>query len=63
MVVFGGYLDNGKVTDEMLTFNFEAEEWTRLQVKNPIGGLAQAACAQIWAETDGSVQKYSRVSL
>jgi len=44
MVVFGGYLENGKVTDEMLTFNFEAEEWTRLQVKNPLGGLAQAAC-------------------
>jgi hypothetical protein len=40
MIVFGGYLENGKVTDEMLNFNLESEEWTRLPVKSPMGGLA-----------------------
>ena len=40
MIVYGGYLDNGQVTDEMLNFNLDSDEWTKIQVKNPIEGFA-----------------------
>lgn len=50
MVVYGGQLDNGRIVDEMLTFNLETGDWSRTQVKNPIEGFAHAACAQTYKE-------------
>ena len=47
MIVFGGYIDNGSVIDEMLSLNLETFEWVRLLPKNPIDGFAQAACATV----------------
>lgn len=50
MVVYGGYFENGIVSDEMLCLNIEFEEWTKIQVTNPLEGIAQAACAQVYCE-------------
>ena len=47
MIVYGGYIDNGSVIDEMLSLNLETYDWMRIIPRNPIEGLAQAACASV----------------
>jgi hypothetical protein len=47
MVVYGGFLDNGSVTDELLTFNLEEYEWRKITPKYPIEGFAQGQCATV----------------
>jgi len=40
MIVFGGYIDNGSITDEMLNLDLGDFTWHRLNPKNPLEGLA-----------------------
>ncbi len=40
MIVFGGYIDNGTVSDEMLNFDLEDCSWYRLAPIKPLDGLA-----------------------
>eukprot|EP00347_Sterkiella_histriomuscorum_P001859 403370405 len=43
MIVYGGYLDNGTISDEMLSLDLSDNTWQRVQPLKQIEGLAQAA--------------------
>ena len=34
MIVFGGYMDNGSIIDEMLILDLDKYEWRRVVAKN-----------------------------
>ena len=40
MVIIGGYLDGGKISDEILTMNLETRYWNKVEVKGQIEGFA-----------------------
>jgi hypothetical protein len=40
MVVYGGYLENGSITDELMSFNLDSFSWSRIFVAKPIEGFA-----------------------
>ena len=50
MVVYGGYLENGSITDELLSFNLDNLSWSRIYVQRPIEGFAQATAVSIAAK-------------
>jgi len=40
MIVYGGYLDNGSITDEMLSLDLDDYTWQRVTPQKPIEGFA-----------------------
>lgn len=51
MLVYGGTLQNGQITGELLSFDLEFYDWTRIQYKQTFEPLTQAAwCTVITAK-------------
>ena len=63
MIAYGGFLDNGSVSDELLSFDLLMSEWKRVYPKKNIEGFAQAACATVMAKRDPFSEKEIVVSL
>jgi hypothetical protein len=47
MIVYGGYIDNGSVNDELLNFDLEESYWYKVNCAKPIEGLAFSSCATL----------------
>ncbi|CDW78242.1 kelch motif family protein [Stylonychia lemnae] len=47
MIVYGGYLDNGSITDELLSLDLDDFTWQRVQPQKSIEGLAQSASVSV----------------
>ncbi len=63
MIAYGGFLDNGSVSDELLSFDLLMSEWKRVYPKKNIEGFAQAACTTVMAKRDPFSEKEIVVSL
>lgn len=51
MIVYGGELNTGKVTDEILTLNLTNLEWIRVEVARPSKkGIFHGACAAVFRD-------------
>jgi hypothetical protein len=51
MIVYGGELNTGKVTDEILTLNLTNLEWIRVEVLKPCKkGIYHGACAAVFRD-------------
>ncbi len=40
MIVYGGYIDNGSIIDEMVSLDLDYFEWSHVHPKNPIEPFA-----------------------
>lgn len=65
MVVYGGISESGVLHQDMLAFNFEEREWTRVKVSGSAGNhfYQGAACTVLTKKSHDSSQSIRKVSL
>lgn len=47
MIIFGGQYENGQITNEMLNFDLEYNDWGKIYFKQNIDPFIQAACCSV----------------
>ena len=47
MIVYGGQFENGQLTNEMLNFDLEFNDWGRIYFKQNVDPFIQGACCSV----------------
>ena len=51
MIVYGGELNTGKITDEVITLNILTHEWINVEISKPYKkGIFQGRCAAVFRD-------------
>jgi hypothetical protein len=47
MIIYGGQFENGQITNEMLNYDLEYNDWGRLYFKQNVDAFIQGSCCSV----------------
>lgn len=62
MIVFGGVFQNGSITNDMINFDLEYNDWSRMIIKNNLDPVTQQEACTVQLAKKKDIHDISRMS-